>query len=141
MNSAIEVVAVEPKGSAVLSGKPAGPHLIQGIGAGFIPEVYDGSVVDRIVDVDDSEALLAARTVPRTEGLLIGISSGAVYRAAEILAQSGAYRDKRMVLIFADSGERYLSTGLYEPTDANWVKARLSVEDQDRIFDTADESS
>jgi cysteine synthase A len=136
MNPAIEIVAVEPKSSAVLNGQPAGSHKIQGIGAGFIPTVYDASVVDRIVDVSDDEALAAVRELPKSEGLLIGISSGAVYRAAEMLAESGAYQNQCMVLIFADSGERYLSTGIYEATDDAWVKARLSVKAQAEIFDS-----
>ncbi len=136
MNPAIQVVAVEPKTSAVLNGKPAGAHKIQGIGAGFIPGVYDSSVVDMVIDVDDDEALAAVQILPRTEGLLVGISSGAVYRAAESLAESGAYQGKRMVLIFADSGERYLSTGIYAPTDDQWVKARLSLEEQGKVFDS-----
>ncbi|MBX5466435.1 MAG: cysteine synthase A [Firmicutes bacterium] len=118
---AVEVVAVEPAASAVLSGKPAGPHKIQGIGAGFVPEVLDRSVIDQVVAVGDDEAWEACRALPRREGVLAGLSSGAVYRAAERLLAAGGYAGKRLALIFADSGERYLSTGIYQPTDNRWV--------------------
>lgn len=118
----VEIVAIEPANSAVLSGHPAGAHKIQGIGAGFIPEILDRSVIDRVVDVPDEPAIEAARRLPRTEGLLVGISSGAVAWAAEHLLQSGQYAKKTMVLVFPDAGDRYLSTGLYPPTDTKWVK-------------------
>ncbi len=135
MNPSIEVVAVEPAGSSVLSGRQPGPHKIQGIGAGFIPAVYDPQVVDRVVSVTDDAAWSAARMLPRQEGVLVGISSGAVYHAAEELAKTGEYAGRHMVLIFADAGERYLSTGLYEPTDAEWVKARLPEDVRAQVFD------
>ncbi len=138
MNPSTEVVAVEPAASSVLSGRPPGLHKIQGIGAGFVPAVYDPEVVDRVVAVEDDAAWSAARILPRQEGLLVGISSGAVYHVAEELAKSGQYAGRRMVLIFADSGERYLSTGLYEPTDAEWVKTRLPDDIRARIFDGKD---
>ncbi|MCL6562022.1 MAG: cysteine synthase A [Firmicutes bacterium] len=120
-NPAVEIVAVEPATSAVLSGGASGPHKIQGIGAGFVPEVLDRTVIDRVMAVGDEEAWEASRQLPRLEGLLVGLSSGAVYRAAERLLAGGGYRGKRLALIFADSGERYLSTGLYPPTDNSWV--------------------
>lgn len=119
----IEIVAVEPLGSAVLSGCPAGAHKIQGIGAGFIPAVLDRSVIDRVVDVPDDAAIDAARSLPRTEGILAGLSSGAAHWAAEQLLKTGEYANKTIVVIFPDSGERYLSTGLYQPTDSSWVEA------------------
>lgn len=125
MNPAIRVVAVEPATSAVLNGGLPGPHKIQGIGAGFIPQVFDRSVVDRVVDVGDDDAMVAVRTLPRTEGLLIGISSGAVYAAGDMLLREGTLRGKTLVLVFADSGERYLSTGVYQPTDAAWLRERV----------------
>lgn len=120
-SQAISIVAVEPKGSAVLSGEAPGNHKIQGIGAGFIPEILDRQVIDRIVTVADEEALTAARMLPRDEGLLVGISSGAVYAAAETLLKEG-HTD--IVMIFADSGERYLSTGLYQETTDEWLRHR-----------------
>ncbi|MCY0877362.1 MAG: cysteine synthase A [Firmicutes bacterium] len=121
-NPSVHIVAVEPAQSAVLSGKPAGPHKIQGIGAGFIPETLDRAVIDEVIDVPDEAAWEAARAVPRTEGLLIGLSSGAVYWAMEQLLQAG---QKRIVGIFADSGERYLSTGLFQPTSDQWLRERV----------------
>lgn len=125
MNDAVEVVAVEPVTSAVLNGGPPGPHKIQGIGAGFVPAVFDGSVVDRVIDVSDEAAIAAVRTLPRSEGLLIGISSGAVYAACETLLREGNAVGKTFVVVFADSGERYLSTGVYEPTDSSWLRDRV----------------
>ncbi|MDA8194751.1 MAG: cysteine synthase A [Thermaerobacter sp.] len=121
-NPAIEIVAVEPANSPVLSGGSAGSHKIQGIGAGFIPDVLDPALIDRVVDVPDEAAIAAARQMPRVEGLLVGLSSGAVAWAAEELLRSGKYSGKTFVLIFPDSGERYLSTGLYQPTDAEWLR-------------------
>jgi cysteine synthase A len=121
-NPQIMVIAVEPEASAVLSGRPPGIHKIQGIGAGFIPAVLDRSVIDEVIAVPDDAAIETARRLPREEGVLVGISSGANLWAVEQLLQTGGYRGKTVVTIFPDSGERYLSTGLYQPTSATWLK-------------------
>ncbi len=110
----IEIIAVEPTASPVLSGGKAGPHKIQGIGAGFVPKNFDGSVVDRIVTVENEEAFAASRGVAKSEGLLVGISSGAALHAAMQVAGETQNRGKRVVVMLPDSGERYLSTELYE---------------------------
>ena len=107
-------MAVEPATSAVLSGKEPGPHKIQGIGAGFIPKVMDLSLVDEIIPVDNDVAFDTTREVAKTDGLLIGISSGAVLHAAEELAGRPDNKDKNIVILMPDSGERYLSTSLLE---------------------------
>lgn len=109
----VVVVAVEPAESPVLEGGEPGAHGIQGIGAGFVPDTYDASVVDRVMSVTTQEALEAARRLPQTEGILAGISSGAALAAACRLAQLPANAGKRIVVILPDSGERYLSTSLY----------------------------
>lgn len=109
----LEVVAVEPAGSAVLSGGSAGPHKIQGIGAGFIPGNYDAEVVDRVMTVTDDEAFAAARQLAESESILCGISSGAALSAALRLASDPANEGKRIVVIMPDGGERYLSTPLF----------------------------
>jgi cysteine synthase A len=103
------VVAVEPANSAVLSGGVPGPHKIQGIGAGFVPEVLDREVVDEVIAVDDESALEAARDAARTEGLLVGISAGAAFHAALAVAARPEAAGKRIVTIAADGGERYMS--------------------------------
>ncbi|MFI5122535.1 MAG: cysteine synthase A [Vicinamibacteria bacterium] len=103
------VVAVEPATSAVLSGGAAGPHKIQGIGAGFVPEVLDRSVIDEVIAVDDETALQAARDAAEREGLLVGISAGAAFHAALELAARPQMSGKRIVVIAADGGERYMS--------------------------------
>jgi len=114
--SRVEVVAVEPATSAVLSGGSPGQHNIQGIGAGFIPIILDRTVIDRVVPVTDEEAWSAARELARQEGLLAGISSGAAYAAARrVLLESGG-NHRTVVIVFPDGGDRYLSTGLYPPT-------------------------
>ncbi len=111
-NSEILVVAVEPATSAVLSGKPAGIHRIQGIGAGFVPEVLDRAVVDEIITVEDMEAYNTARTLAKEEGLLVGISAGAnVFAALKIAKRLGP--GKTVVTILCDTGERYLSLDPY----------------------------
>ena len=107
----VRVVAVEPDDSPVLSGGAAGPHLIEGIGAGFVPAVYDGSVVDEVIRVTNDDAIAAARRLARTEGMLAGISSGANLCAARQLAARSENRAKRIVTLICDTGERYLSTG------------------------------
>lgn len=112
-NPHIEVVAVEPDGSAVLSGDKPGSHKIQGIGAGFIPQTYNPSVVDRVIRVADDEAIRIGRELSQKEGLLVGISSGAVVCAALQLGRKPEYADKNIVVLLPDTGERYLSTELY----------------------------
>jgi len=110
----VRVVAVEPASSAVLSGKSAGSHKIQGIGAGFIPDVLDTSVYDEIVTVTDEEALLFGRNMGRDEGLLVGISSGCALCAAVTLARREENKGKRIVVLLPDTGERYLSTEMFK---------------------------
>ena len=109
----IQVVGVEPLGSAVLSGKEAGPHRIQGIGAGFVPPVLNTDILDEEIAVSDEDALTMMRQLARLEGLLVGISSGAAVFAACQLAKREENRGKRIVVICPDSGERYLSMGVY----------------------------
>lgn len=109
----VRVVGIEPKTSAVLSGGKPGAHGLQGIGAGFVPEVLHTDVYDEIIPVDTPEAYAAARMVGRREGVLIGISSGAALHAAILLAQRAENEGKTIVVLFPDSGERYLSTELY----------------------------
>lgn len=110
----IQVVAVEPATSAVLSTGVAGKHKIQGIGAGFVPNTYNGSIVDRILPIADDDAIAAARMLAQREGLLVGISSGAAYAGALALAREDAYAGKTIVAVLPDTGERYLSTILFD---------------------------
>lgn len=110
----VEIVAVEPDASPVLSGGAAAPHKIQGIGAGFVPETYDGNVVDRILRVTNEEAIAATRELAVVEGMLCGISSGAAFSAALRLAADEAYAGKTIVALLPDTGERYLSTGVFD---------------------------
>ncbi len=110
----VEIVAVEPDASPVLSGGTAAPHKIQGIGAGFVPETYDGNVVDRILRVTNEEAVAATRELAAVEGMLCGISSGAAFSAALRLAADEAYAGKTIVALLPDTGERYLSTGVFD---------------------------
>ncbi len=112
-NPAIQVVAVEPEGSPVLSGGNAGPHGLQGIGAGFVPEVLDPSVYDTLMCVTDEKAFQTCRIIAKQEGILVGISSGAAVSAAIQLAGQEENRGKRIVVLCPDSGERYLSTGIF----------------------------
>lgn len=112
-NAAVRVVAVEPASSPVLSGGKAGPHRLQGIGANFVPGNYDASVIDEVLPVADDDAFLAARELAATEGLLAGISSGAALHAACTLASRSDLQGKRIVVLLPDTGERYLSAGLY----------------------------
>lgn len=113
-NPAVHIVAVEPAASPVLEGGKAGPHGIQGIGANFIPGNYDSSVVDEIIPVSDADAYAASRRLAATEGLLAGISSGAALHAARLLAVRPEMTDKRIVVLLPDTGERYLSAGLFD---------------------------
>lgn len=112
-NPDIEVVAVEPASSAVLSGGAAGPHMIQGIGAGFVPQVLNTGIYDEVIPVRDEDALETARQIGYAEGILAGISSGAALWAAIELARRTENKGKTIVTLFPDSGDRYLSTALY----------------------------
>lgn len=113
LNPSVRIVAVEPSTSAVLNGKPSGPHKIQGIGAGFIPKTYDATIVDEVIDVDSNDAIRTSRELARNEGLLVGISAGAATYAARQLALRPENAGKRIVVLLPDTGERYLSTVLY----------------------------
>ena len=112
-NPDLHVVAVEPAGSAVLSGKPPGAHRIQGIGAGFVPAVLDRDLIDEVIAVDDAAAMETGRRLARAEGLLCGISSGAAVAAALQLAQRPSFAERRIVVMLASYGERYLSTPMF----------------------------
>lgn len=113
-NPDIQVVAVEPASSPVLSGGKPGPHTIQGIGAGFIPKVMDLELVDEIITVQNGDAFERSREVARSDGLLVGISSGAALDAAVRLAKRPENKEKNIVVLLPDGGERYLSTSLYK---------------------------
>ena len=113
-NPALRVVAVEPAGSAVLSGKNAGAHGLQGIGAGFVPEILDTSLIDEVIAVTEEEAYSAGREVARTDGVFTGISAGAALYAARSLAGRAENAGKNIVVIIPDTGARYLSTPLFE---------------------------
>ena len=113
-NPKIKVVAVEPKGSPLLSEGKTGPHKIQGIGAGFIPDTLDTKIYDEVIAVEDAEAFENGRLIGRKEGFLVGISAGAALTAALRLAKDPSNEGKNIVAIFADNGERYLSTALFE---------------------------
>ena len=112
-NPNVYIVAVEPESSPVLEGGVEGPHRIQGIGANFIPAIYDASVVDEVLPVPDDEAIRGGRELASTEGLLAGISSGAAVYAARLLAQRPDFANKKIVVLLPDTGERYLSTELF----------------------------
>lgn len=112
-NSDVKIIAAEPASSPVLNGGKSGAHKIQGIGAGFVPTIYNASVVDEVIDVKDDCAILAARNVAAEEGLLVGISSGAALSAAVEIAKRPENQDKNIVVLLPDTGERYLSTELY----------------------------
>lgn len=114
LNPNVKIVAAEPDTSAVLSGEPAGPHKIQGIGAGFVPKNFDRNSVDEIIKVPSDAAILTSRKLAATEGLLVGISSGASVYAASQLAKLPENKGKKIVALLPDTGERYLSTVLYD---------------------------
>lgn len=113
LNPSIKVVAVEPLSSPVLNGGKAGPHKIQGIGAGFVPATYYAGVIDEVFDVDNDDAIRTGRQLAQQEGLLVGISSGAAAFAAAEIAKRPENSGKRVVVLLPDTGERYLSTVLY----------------------------
>ena len=112
-NPGVKIVAVEPSDSPVLNGGKSGPHKIQGIGAGFVPKTYDGSVIDEVFDVDNDDAIRTSRELGQQEGLLVGISAGAAAFAAAELAKRPENEGKTIVALLPDTGERYLSTVLY----------------------------
>ena len=112
-NPAIKVVAIEPDTSAVLSGKPAGPHGLQGIGAGFIPSILDTKIIDEVVTVSTEEAYEACRIFARKEGILVGITSGAALHTAKVLAKRPENAGKTIVALLPDSGDRYMSLPLF----------------------------
>jgi len=112
-NPKVQAIAVEPKSSAVLNGQPSGPHKIQGIGAGFIPRNYDGALIDEVFDVENDDAIRTSREIAQQEGVLVGISAGAALYAASQVALRPENKDKKIVVLLPDTGERYLSTVLY----------------------------
>lgn len=116
-NPNVKVIAVEPKSSPVLNGGASGPHKIQGIGAGFVPNTYDASVIDEVFDVENDDAIRTGRQLAQEEGLLVGISSGAAAFAATEIAKRPENQGKRIVVLLPDTGERYLSTVLYAFND------------------------
>lgn len=113
-NPSVYIVAVEPDESAVLSGENPGPHAIQGIGAGFVPSVLDTKIYDEIIRVTGSQAIETAKMLSRREGILAGISSGAAVYAATMIAKRPEYRNRNIVTVLPDTGERYLSTALFQ---------------------------
>jgi len=113
LNPDVRIIALEPKGSAVLSGEEPGPHKLQGIGAGFVPDVLDRGVIDEILQVREQDAAVTARRLARQEGILTGISGGAAMWAALEVARRPSSRGRTIVVLLPDSGERYLSTWLF----------------------------
>lgn len=109
----IRIVAVEPAGAAVLSGRPAGKHQMPGIGVGFVPAVLNRTILDEVIAVSDEEAFVCARRLAREEGIVAGVSSGAALHAALMLAARPEFVDKSIVVILADTGERYITTELF----------------------------
>lgn len=112
--TSVKVIAVEPDTSAVISGEKPGPHKIQGIGAGFIPDILNTGIIDSVIRIKNEDAMQTARLIAQKEGVLCGISSGAALYAAIQLSTNDEYRDKNIVVILPDTGERYLSTELYD---------------------------
>ncbi len=113
-NPKIKIIAVEPKESSVLSGGEKGPHKIQGIGAGFVPGNFNREIIDEIIPVPGEEAINTARVLAKTEGILAGVSSGAALYAAVEISKREENKDKKIVVLLPDTGERYLSTGLFD---------------------------
>ncbi len=113
-NPNVKVIAIEPKTSAVLSGKSAGAHNIQGIGAGFIPKALDTSVYDEVIAVPDAKAYELSKLIAKKEGLLVGISSGAALYGARLIAERAENKGKNIVVLLPDSGDRYLSTPIFD---------------------------
>jgi cysteine synthase A len=114
-NPSLRVVAVEPRGSAVLSGGPPGPHRIQGIGAGFVPPVLNRELIDEVIPVSDDDAIHTAWSCAKRAGLLAGISCGAAMWAALQVAERPESKGKRIVVMMPDSGERYISQAFFVP--------------------------
>jgi cysteine synthase A len=112
-NPNIQVIAVEPATSPVLNGGKSGPHKIQGIGAGFIPDTYNAKYIDEVLDIQNDDAIRAGREIAQTDGILVGISSGAAAFAATEVAKRAGNENKNIVALLPDTGERYLSTVLY----------------------------
>jgi len=110
----VQIIAVEPKDSSVLSGGKPGPHKIQGIGAGFVPDVLNTALYNEVITVSNEEAIAASKALAKTEGLLVGISAGANVHAASLIAQRPENKGKMIVTILCDTAERYLSTSLFE---------------------------
>ena len=108
------MIAVEPESSPLLTKGVAGPHKIQGIGANFVPEILDTNIYDEVITVTNEEAFEASREMGHSEGVLIGISAGAALHVAKELAKKEENKDKNIIVIFPDGGDRYLSTGLYD---------------------------
>ena len=113
-NPNVKIVAVEPQSSSVLSGGKAGSHKIQGRGAGFIPKILNTDIIDEIITVSDEQAFKMGRKIAKNEGILVGISSGAALAAATVLAKREENKDKNIVVLLADTGDRYLSTEMFE---------------------------
>ena len=113
-NPQVKIVAVEPASSPVLNGGQSGPHKIQGIGAGFVPKTYDASLIDEVLDVENDDAIRTGRELAQSEGLLVGISSGAAAYGASVVAARPENAGKTIVALLPDTGERYLSTGLFD---------------------------
>ena len=113
-NKDVKVVAVEPAASPVLSEGKAGPHMIQGIGAGFVPDTLDTSIYDEVIKIENDDAFTYGRLIGKKEGILVGISSGAALYAAIQVASRDKFKDKNVVVLLPDSGDRYLSTKLFE---------------------------
>ena len=112
-NPNIQVIAVEPATSPVLNGGKSGPHKIQGIGAGFIPDTYSPKYIDEVLDIENDDAIRAGREIAQLDGILVGISSGAAAFAATEIAKRPGNENKNIVALLPDTGERYLSTVLY----------------------------
>jgi cysteine synthase A len=125
--ASFQAIAVEPESSPVLSGGAPGPHKIQGIGPGFIPEILDGRVIDRVVRVPNDAAFETARKLARVEGIFCGISSGAAMWAALEVAQEAESRGKLLVVLLPDLGDRYLSTDLFTPYPKEGGSAKSSA--------------